>query len=130
MSEDIDYLYETLEFKQCPIEVAFMILGKKWSATILKELLRGVSQFNRLEENLEGINPRILSIRLKEFRHYGLIKRRIITENDEPIKITIPLGHGSLLLMSGELQKYWQHSVPKRKKVKDMRINLTFRIIT
>ena len=87
LSEDIDYLYESLEFKQCPIEVAFMILGKKWSAAILKELLRGVSQFNRIEENLDGINPRILSIRLKEFRQFGLIKRRIITENDEPIKI-------------------------------------------
>ena len=54
LSEYIDYLYESLEFKQCPIEVAFMILGKKWSAAILKELLRGVSQFNRIEENLDG----------------------------------------------------------------------------
>jgi hypothetical protein len=31
--------------------------------------------------------------------------------------------------MKGGLQHYWQHSVPKRKKVKDMRINLTFRVI-
>jgi alkylated DNA repair dioxygenase AlkB len=45
------------------------------------------------------------------------------------LKITIPLNHGTLLIMKGGLQHYWQHSVPKRKKVKDMRINLTFRVI-
>ena len=70
-----------------------------------------------------GLNPTIASV------NFGAERDFILRMNDEPIKITIPLGHGSLLLMSGELQKYWEHSVPKRKKVKDMRINLTFRII-
>lgn len=39
------------------------------------------------------------------------------------------LENGSLLLMSGEFQARNQHSVPKSKKVSDLRINLTFRQI-
>jgi alkylated DNA repair dioxygenase AlkB len=42
----------------------------------------------------------------------------------------ILLQEGSLLLMKGETQKYFKHSLPKRKRVKDYRLNLTFRLAT
>lgn len=45
----------------------------------------------------------------------------------EPIKTELLLGHGSLLLMRGETQQYWLHQLPVARKVKDLRINLTFR---
>jgi alkylated DNA repair dioxygenase AlkB len=41
--------------------------------------------------------------------------------------VTIPLPHGSLLLMAGTTQSNWQHALPRRKTVTDERINLTFR---
>lgn len=40
---------------------------------------------------------------------------------------SIVLEHGSLLEMSGILQKKWLHALTKSKKVKSPRINLTFR---
>jgi len=40
---------------------------------------------------------------------------------------SIVLENGSLLEMSGSLQKNWLHSLPKSKKIKSPRINLTFR---
>jgi alkylated DNA repair dioxygenase AlkB len=39
------------------------------------------------------------------------------------------LEHGSLLIMSAETQKYWQHGVAKTKKQVEPRINFTFRKI-
>ncbi|MGA0264425.1 MAG: alpha-ketoglutarate-dependent dioxygenase AlkB family protein [Lysobacterales bacterium] len=39
------------------------------------------------------------------------------------------LEHGSLLIMSGNSQKDWVHSVPKSRKPLDLRINLTFRYV-
>lgn len=39
------------------------------------------------------------------------------------------LGHGSLLIMAGQMQQFWQHEVPKTKKPVDPRINLTYRKI-
>lgn len=42
-------------------------------------------------------------------------------------KISLPLGSGSLVVMRGATQKYWQHQIPKSTKVTTPRINLTFR---
>ncbi|MDF9798101.1 alkylated DNA repair dioxygenase AlkB [Catalinimonas alkaloidigena] len=41
--------------------------------------------------------------------------------------ISLILAHGSLLEMKGTTQTYWWHRLPKTKKVKRARINLTFR---
>ncbi|MFN4905843.1 MAG: alpha-ketoglutarate-dependent dioxygenase AlkB family protein [Planctomycetota bacterium] len=39
------------------------------------------------------------------------------------------LGHGSLLIMAGNMQQHWQHEVPKTKRPVGKRINLTYRMI-
>jgi len=36
---------------------------------------------------------------------------------------------GSLIVMSGRLQECWKHELPKSLKIKDIRLNLTFRPI-
>ena len=43
--------------------------------------------------------------------------------------IKLSLNPGSLLLMRGETQKYWQHHIPKRLRCQAPRINMTFRMI-
>ena len=47
------------------------------------------------------------------------------TRNIPPV--TVPLEHGSVLLMEHPTNEYWYHSVPVRAKVNNVRINLTFR---
>ena len=48
---------------------------------------------------------------------------------DKAIKpFSIPLMHGSFLLMSASVQQYWEHHIPKTSKPLAPRINLTFRI--
>lgn len=70
-----------------------------------------------------GTNPVIASLTLGESRRFVL--RHLATKE----KYEVELGHGSLLIMAGETQHYWQHSVPKTAKAKGERINLTFRDI-
>lgn len=41
----------------------------------------------------------------------------------------MPLEHGSLLVMRGDTQKNWWHSVQKTEAVAAGRVNLTFRRI-
>lgn len=45
-------------------------------------------------------------------------------------KVDIQLSNGSMLVMKGETQKHWLHSLPPTKKVHAPRINLTFRTVT
>jgi alkylated DNA repair dioxygenase AlkB len=70
-----------------------------------------------------GTNPVIASVNFGADRTFQL--RHQVTKQ----KIEIELNHGSLLIMQGELQHYWQHQVPKTSKVIGQRINLTFRVI-
>lgn len=44
-------------------------------------------------------------------------------------KVELMLQHGSLLIMKGTTQTYWQHRLPPTKKVATPRINLTFRMM-
>jgi len=70
-----------------------------------------------------GKNPIIASVNFGATREFQL--RHIHTKE----KLSIKLSHGSLLIMLGELQHFWQHQIPKTKKPVSERINLTFRVI-
>ena len=70
-----------------------------------------------------GINPIIASISLGANR-VMLFKNK---KNNDIHKLD--LDHGSLLVMHGQTQKCWLHSIPKRKNILGPRINLTFRNI-
>lgn len=78
--------------------------------------------WHRDNEPVLGKNPTIASLtfgatRSFQLRPYG---------KKEP-KLSLELSHGSLLLMGGESQHFWEHQLPKTKKVLAPRINLTFR---
>ena len=70
-----------------------------------------------------GINPIIASLSFGEQR---LFKMR---HNKTKEFLDLQLQHGDLLLMSGALQHHWRHCLPKTRKSKQPRINLTFRQI-
>lgn len=69
-----------------------------------------------------GIEPFIASLSLGETRIFKL-------KHQDGDKLDIPLKHGSLLLMGGQLQHKWKHCIPKSSKRLESRINLTFRNI-
>lgn len=71
-----------------------------------------------------GTNPIIASVSLGEERFFHLKHRACKAQ-----RYKLLLEAGSLLVMSGETQKYWLHQIPKTSRILDERINLTFRII-
>lgn len=72
-----------------------------------------------------GRNPVIASLSLGETRPFHL--RHRFDASLEKVKLS--LGSGSLLLMAGPTQHYWQHQVPKTQRPIGSRLNLTFRWI-
>ncbi|MFL6315760.1 MAG: winged helix-turn-helix transcriptional regulator [Nitrososphaeraceae archaeon] len=54
-------------FMKCPIKTSLGVLGKKWTMLIIRDIgVYKITRFNRLLESIEGITPRVLSMRLKE----------------------------------------------------------------
>ena len=76
------------------------------------------------DEKELGKNPVIGSVSLGEARFFHLRHK-----SDRTLKSKILLEHGSLLLMCGETQHFWQHQIAKTAKKVEERINLTFRVI-
>ncbi|HEY6885440.1 MAG TPA: helix-turn-helix domain-containing protein [Nitrososphaeraceae archaeon] len=76
----IETVYNMPELKSCPIETTFRIIGKRWTVLIIREILRGNTQFNRFMENIEGISPKVLTGRLRELEQLGIIRRKIVSE--------------------------------------------------
>jgi len=70
-----------------------------------------------------GINPVIASV------NFGATRKFQLRHNKTKEIVELLLTHGSLLIMQGELQHYWQHQVPKTNQAVKERINLTFRVI-
>lgn len=60
---------------------------------------------------------------------FGAERDFIFKNKETGEKTTIKLKSGSVLLMGGDCQKNYKHSLPVRKKIKKPRINLTFRSI-
>jgi alkylated DNA repair dioxygenase AlkB len=75
------------------------------------------------DEKELGLNPVIASLSLGEQRLFKLHHKT------DKVQLDIVLNRGDLLVMAGVLQHHWLHSVPKTKKLKAPRINLTFRKI-
>ncbi len=71
-----------------------------------------------------GHNPVIGSLSLGGTRRFMLRYR-----SQKGLKHQLELTSGSLLLMQGTTQQYWQHHIPKTKRPVAPRINLTFRVI-
>lgn len=100
--------------------------GTMFNAVLLNLYRNGQDSMGwHSDDELElGQNPIIASISLGEERRF-LLRRK----DDHSIKREIVLEHGSLLVMRGTLQHFWQHSVPRTQKPREPRINLTFRYV-
>ncbi len=85
----LDRVYTLTELKSCPIETTFKIIGKKWTILILREMFRGVTQFNRFLERIDELTPKLLTLRLKELQQSGIVARKIVSES--PIRIQYDL---------------------------------------
>lgn len=71
-----------------------------------------------------GRNPLVASLNLGGARRFDLRRK-----GGSGIEHSLLLEGGSLLVMRGATQHYWQHQVAKTRKVVAPRINLTFRLI-
>lgn len=60
----------------------------------------------------------------------GATRKFRIRHNETRETRTFPVGHGTLIIMAGTMQQFWQHEIPKTKQIVGERINLTFRKIT
>jgi alkylated DNA repair dioxygenase AlkB len=97
--------------------------GEKFNACLLNlyaDGTQGMGWHSDDEKSIEQ-NSTIASVSL------GVKRKFSFKHRSSKQKVEVFLENGSLLLMQGETQKHWLHSLPKSLKLTSPRINLTFR---
>lgn len=65
----------------CPVEAAIDVIGGKWKPLILWQLKEtDVIRYNKLQQNLHGVSPRMLTKQLRELEEDGLVHREMYPE--------------------------------------------------
>jgi alkylated DNA repair dioxygenase AlkB len=101
------------------------VTGAKYNACLLNLYHEGEEGMGWHQDNekemVEGSSIASLS--------FGAVRKFAFKHAKTNERLDIELAHGSLLDMKGAIQANWYHSLPKTKRVKQMRINLTFRLM-
>ncbi|MBC3765400.1 alpha-ketoglutarate-dependent dioxygenase AlkB [Neptunicella marina] len=128
-----DYQYSGLKMNPIPWHPLLLQLKKRCEvecATLFNSVLCNYYRdgqdsmgMHSDDESELGIEPTIASLsfgqpRILIFKHKSSGKRH-----------KIELEHGSLLVMAGATQTYWQHGIDKTRRNVAPRLNLTFRHI-
>src|ERR1035437_2225183 len=62
----------------CGIATAFDVIGDRWAALIVRDLLLGSLRFGELAEGLPGIGTNTLAARLKDLEGSGVVRRELL----------------------------------------------------
>ncbi|GAL16843.1 alkylated DNA repair protein AlkB [Vibrio maritimus] len=128
---DASYTYSNLKLEPLPWNPLLnslkahceKVAGSQFNS-VLANLYRDGQDSNGWHSDDEkelGINPVIASM------SFGAERRFLLRHKMTGEKVEFNLTSGSLLIMAGETQHHWQHTIPKTKRFVEPRINLTFR---
>lgn len=62
----------------CPLALATELLCRRWTVLVISRLIDGSTTFNEIHQGVPRISPTLLSTRLGELEHAGLIARQKI----------------------------------------------------
>ena len=70
----------------CPdFHKAVELIGKRWTGSIVREMLSGASRFSEIRGAIPDISDRMLCARLKGLEEEGLVERRVYPET--PVRV-------------------------------------------
>jgi alkylated DNA repair dioxygenase AlkB len=127
------YTYSGITLEPLPLTPLLQLLhaaveeatGRRYNSVLLNYYRDGADGMGMHsdDETELGLQPAIASL------SFGATRTFTLRHKGDGRTVKCDLSDGSLLLMAGSLQKFWQHGINKTKKPTGARINLTFRNI-
>ena len=79
----------------CPLALAAELLCRRWTILVISRLLDGCRTFNEIHRGIPRISPSLLSTRLSELEHAGIVRRRKLRKENryryEPTEAALDL---------------------------------------
>ena len=130
---DASYTYSGLRLEPLPWTALLLAIraaveaacGRRFNSVLLNRYRneRDSMGMHSDDEPELGNEPVIASL------SYGTTRTFILRHRRDKRTVRLPLEDGSLLVMSGQLQKNWLHGINKSTRPLGERLNLTFRYI-
>jgi DNA-binding HxlR family transcriptional regulator len=91
----------------CPkYEQAASLLGKRWTALILRSLLDGPKRFSEITSYVPGLSDRLLSERLQDMEDLGIVERRVLPQRPVVVLYTLTEKGADLRRVVEALQEW------------------------
>jgi len=103
--------------------VAKQFQAERFNYLLLNRYRSGSDSMGWHADDEPEMGPVIASVSLGAPRNFRI--RHTISRETRAFSLT----SGSLLIMAGSMQQFWQHAIPKTKRPVGERINLTFRTL-
>jgi DNA-binding HxlR family transcriptional regulator len=92
----------------CPkFEKAISLLSQRWTALVIYQLLSGTQRFSEIQTSI-GISGKVLSERLKDMEHHGIVKRKVIPDTPVIIEYSLTEKGVSLEPILREIENWSQ----------------------
>ena len=74
----------------CPVfQATAELIGRRWTAAIIRNLLAGAVRFSDILAQVPGLSDRLLTERLRELEGEGIVARTVIPES--PVRVEYAL---------------------------------------
>ncbi len=128
---DVDYTYSGLHWPPTPWHPAARELRARVEAHLAERFHGALLNLYRDGDDCMGMHADdereiapgapIASLSL------GATRRFVLRRKGSDAREEVPLRHGDLLVMGGATQALWRHGVPRDRRVREARLNLTLR---
>lgn len=95
----------------CGLDAALDVMGGKWKALILWDLLDGPCRFGELRRSVAGISERVLILQLKELGAAGLVHRESYHEVPPKVEYSLTDFGRSLMDALAPLGEWGQENM-------------------
>ena len=77
------------EIPACPVEMTLLLIGNRWKALILRDLMTGTKRFGELKKSIGSITQKVLTSNLRDMEENGLLTRKVYAEVPPRVEYTL-----------------------------------------
>lgn len=114
-------------YLQVIVDKLRILTGITFNGILANYYADGNETIGQHADNEQGMGKTIPSLSLGATRKFAIKPKKMKNGLPGRVAYNIQMTNGMLVIMAGQMQKHYVHSVPRQKRVAEGRINLTFR---
>lgn len=99
----------------CSIEDAMRLLGGRWRALLIYDLIEGPKRFGELRRDNPRISQRMLTLELRTLEEAGIVSRTVYPGLPARVEYELTADGRKLVPLINALGEWWEQLAQRRK---------------